>query len=65
MQEYTLGELAHRSQLRSRRIDLLMETMYLAARGLPEDYTWVENLDVEIDTITSEINHRRSNEDYR
>ena len=53
--EYTLRELSHRSNLRSRRADLLMETLDLAARGLPEDYKRIDELDVEIERITKEL----------
>ena len=55
MKEYTLSELAYRAKLKNRRIDLLMETMYLAARGLPEDYKQIDELDVEIEQITTKL----------
>jgi hypothetical protein len=58
VKEYTLSELAYRAKLKNRRIDLLMETMYLAARGLPEDYKQIDELDVEIDKITAELEGR-------
>ena len=53
--EYTLKELSHRSDLRSRRADLLIETLDLAARGLPEDYKRIDELDVEIERITKKL----------
>ena len=42
------GEL----ELRSKRADLLVETLDLAARGWPEDYRQIEMLDQEIEGIT-------------
>jgi len=58
VKEYTLSELAYRAKLKNRRIDLLMETMYLAARGFSEDYKQIDELDVEIDKITAELEGR-------
>jgi len=55
MIEYTLKELAKRAGLRTRRAELLMQTMDLAARGCPEDYDRIAKLDIEIDSITSEL----------
>lgn len=52
MKEYTLKELAHRAELRTRRAELLMETIDLAARGWPEDYAKIDELDIEIDAIS-------------
>ena len=47
MKEYTLKELAHRAELGTRRAILLMETIDLAARGWPEDYKRIDELDIE------------------
>ena len=55
MKEYLLEELMYRGDLRVRRADLLMETINLAARGLPEDYKRIDELDVEINAITAEL----------
>lgn len=55
MKEYTLEELMYRGDLRARRADLLIETLDLAARGLPEDYKRIDELDVEINAITAEL----------
>ena len=55
MKQYTLEELMHRGNLRARRADLLMETIDLAARGWPEDYRRIDELDVEIERITREL----------
>lgn len=52
MKKYDLKDLAHRAELRSRRAELLMETIDLAARGWPEDYKRIDELDVEIEAIT-------------
>lgn len=53
--EYTLEELMYRGDLRAQRADLLMETIDLAARGLPEDYKRIDELDTEINAITAEL----------
>lgn len=55
MKEYTLEELMYRGDLRARRADLLIETLDLASRGLPEDYKRIDELDVEINAITAEL----------
>jgi hypothetical protein len=55
MKEYLLEELMYRGDLRVRRADLLMETINLAARGWPEDYAKIDELDVEINAITAEL----------
>ncbi len=47
-----LKELNRRAEIRSRRAELLIETIYLAARGYPEDYRQIEELDKEIELIT-------------
>ena len=53
--EYTLKELQYRGDLRARRADLLMETIDLAARGWPEDYKKIDELDREIEAITKKL----------
>ena len=55
MKEYTLKELAIRAGLRSRRADLLMETIDLAASGWPEDYVKIDEIDIEIERITAKL----------
>ena len=47
-----MKELARRAELRTRRAELLMESIDLAARGLPEDYERIDQLDIEIERIT-------------
>lgn len=53
--EYTLKELSKRAELRSRRADLLRETLYLTARSCPEDLKEITKLDAEIEKITVEL----------
>ncbi len=55
MKEYTLKELSCRAVLKSRRADLLMQTLDLAARGWPEDYEEINKLDIEINIITEQL----------
>lgn len=55
MREYTLEELMDRGDLRARRAELLIETLDLAMRGYPEDYRRIDELDVEINAITAEL----------
>lgn len=53
--KYTLDELARRAELKTRRADLLILTLELAARGWPEDYVKIDELDIEIEQITAEL----------
>lgn len=53
-----MKKLAKRAELRTRRAELLMETLDLAARGLPEDYKKIDELDIEIEKITKELGER-------
>ena len=55
MKEYTLKELSCRAVLKSRRADLLMQTLDLAVRGWPEDYEEINKLDIEINIITEQL----------
>jgi hypothetical protein len=51
---YTLDELSHRAELRSRRAELLIETLILVHGG-PEELAEIARLDHEIDFITAEL----------
>lgn len=50
-----MAELKRRWALMSRRAELLMETLDLAARGWPEDCKRIDELDIEIEAITREL----------
>lgn len=50
-----MKNLKRELELRNRRAELLMETIDLAARGWPEDCKRIDELDVEIDAITAEL----------
>lgn len=51
----SMAELKRRWDLMSRRAELLMETIDLAARGWPEDCKRIDELDIEIEAITREL----------
>jgi hypothetical protein len=55
MEQYTLKELEHRAELRSRQCDLMLETLYLIMRSQPEDLKEINIINKEIDAIATEL----------